>query len=110
LFDKIDFRVKEMKKIGLLLVALVFLLASCQKYEDVSPEELVFEKTIRDDQRPDTPDMRDFDDVLGDEIDDDNDGGAGITDDDDDDDDDDDGITDDDDDEDDDDDSKKSSN
>jgi hypothetical protein len=101
--------VKEMKKIGLLLVALVFLLASCQKYEDVAPDEHVFEKTIREDQRPDAPDMRDLDDVLGDEIDDDNDGGTEITDDDDDDDDD-DGITDDDDDEDDDDDSRKSSN
>jgi hypothetical protein len=99
-----------MKKIGLLLVALVFLLASCQKYETDCTEETVFEKTIRDDQRPDTPDMRDLDDVLGDEVDDDNDGDNEITDDDDDEDDDDDGITDDDDDEDDDDDSKKSSN
>ena len=97
-----------MKKIGLLLVALVFLLASCQKYETDCTEETVFEKTVRDEQRPDTPDMRDLDE-LGDEVDDDNDGGTEITDDDDDDDDD-DGITDDDDDEDDDDDSKKSSN
>lgn len=100
---------KEMKKIGLLLVALVFLLASCQKYEDVSPEEIVFEKTLRDDQSPNDPDLRGLDE-LGNEINDDNDaeGSIDITDDDDDD--DDDGITDDDDDEDDDDDSKKSSN
>ena len=98
-----------MKKIGLLLVALVFLLASCQKYETDCTEETVFEKTVRDEQRPDTPDMRDLDDVLGDEVDDDNEGDNEITDDDDDEDDD-DGITDDDDDEDDDDDSKKSSN